>query len=145
MQMRDELHRKIMESLMSGEHDENLFKDMDKMFEDAMKDSFGSSFQFSMGEASVDTEWSESADGRTLLITPKNKDQKLDINIKDDSVTIKGKTDTSDFSNAFSVPQDCDSSRVKMDQKNGKIVVFFPWKKAKALKPIPKNKQDVPI
>ncbi len=160
MEMREELHRKMLDNLFNGTHDEDLFRDMDKLFDDAMKDSFGSSFSYSFGGQSVDTAWEESSSGRTLIITPKSKDQKLDINIEKDMVTIKGKNEvktpqgmsSSDFSNSFSVPQDCDTSRVKMDQKDGKIVVFFPWRTAKKISPkkdermpLPKSDSDVAI
>lgn len=160
MQLREELHRKMLDNLMSGRHDENLFQDMEKLFDDAMKDSFGgSSFQFSTGDV-VATEWQESSGGRTLLITPQTKDQKLDINVQNEMVTIKGKSENktangisvSDFQNSFSIPQDCDSSKVKMDQKNGKIVMFFPWRVAKKISPkkderlpLPKTDSDVTI
>ena len=160
MEMREELHRKMLDNLFNGTHDEELFRDMDKLFEDAMKDSFGSSFSYSLGGQSVSTEWQESSAGRTLFITPKSKDQQLDINIQNEMVTIKGKnevktpngTSISDFSNSFSIPQDCDSTKVKMDQKDGKIVVFFPWRTAKKMAPkkddripLPKSDSDVTI
>jgi HSP20 family molecular chaperone IbpA len=152
MQMREELHRKMLDNLMSGKHDENLFQDMEKLFDDAMKDSLGgSSFQFSSGDV-VETEWQESSAGRTLFITPQSKDQKLDINVQNEMVTIKGKTANSEFQNSFSIPQDCDSGKVKMDQKNGKIVMFFPWRVAKKISPkkdervpLPKTDSDVTI
>lgn len=151
MELREELHRKMLDNLFNGTHDEDLFKDMDKLFDDAMKDSFGSSFGYSFGGSSVDTEWQEASGGRTLIITPKSKDQKLDINIEQEMVTIKGKNEvktpsgisSADFTNSFSVPQDCDSSKVKMDQKNGKIVIFFPWKIAKKI--LPKKEERVPL
>ena len=152
MQLREELHRKMLDNLMSGRHDENLFQDMEKLFDDAMKDSFGgSSFQFSTGDV-VATEWQETSAGRTLLITPQSKDQKLDINVQNEMVTIKGKSANSEFQNSFSIPQDCDSTKVKTDQKNGKIVMFFPWRVAKKISPkkeeripLPKAESDVTI
>lgn len=162
MELREQLHRKMLDNLMSGNHDDALFQDMEKLFEDAMKDSLGGSrsFQFSYGAQNFETEWQESSEGRTLLISPQSKDQKLDINVQNETVTIKGKSENktangvtvSDFQNSFSIPQDCDSSKVKMDQKNGKIVMFFPWRVAKKLTPkkeerlpLPKAESDVTI
>jgi len=162
MELREELHRKMLDNLMSGKHDEDLFRDMENLFEDAMKDSLGGrgSFNFSYGAQNFETEWQESSSGRTLLITPQSKDQKLDINVQNEMVTIKGKSENktpngvtvSDFQNSFSIPQDCDSSKVKMDQKNGKIVMFFPWKAVKKTSPkkeerspLPKADSDVTI
>ncbi len=160
MQLREEIHRKMLDNLLKGTHDENLFGDLDKLMEDAMKDAGGgSAFSFSFGQ-NVETEWQESSAGRTLLITPQTKDQKLDINVADGMVTIKGKTENksaqgiavSDFQNSFSIPQDCDSGKVKMDQKDGKIVMFFPWIVAKKVSPkkderlpLPKAESDVTI
>lgn len=161
MELREELHRKMLDNLMSGRHDDSLFQDMEKLFDDAVKESFGgSSFQFSYGAQNFETEWRESSAGRTLLITPQSKDQKLDINVQNEMVTIKGKSENktpngvsvSDFQNSFSIPQDCDSSKVKMDQKDGKIVMFFPWRVAKKISPkkeervpLPKTDSDVTI
>ena len=162
MELRQKLHQKMLENLMQGNHDENLFRDMEEMFNDAMKESFGgsSSFSFSNDAQNFETEWQESSAGRTLLITPQTKDQKLDINVQSEMVTIKGKSEiktpngvtVSDFHNSFSIPQDCDSGKVKMDQKNGKIVMFFPWKSAKKFSPkkeerlpLPKADSDVSI
>lgn len=160
MELREELHRKMLDNLMSGRHDEDLFRDMENLFNEAMKESFsgtgGSSFTFSFGEQNFQSEWQESAQGRTLLITPRTKEQKLDINVQNGMVTIKGKTRNSEFQNSFSIPQDCDSTRVKMDQKEGKIVMFFPWIKLKKTLspkdtpkdnrvPLPKGEEDVTI
>ncbi len=161
--LREEIHRKMLNNLLSGTHDENLFRDMDKLMEDAMKDlgsPGGSSFSYSFGAQNFETEWTESSAGRTLLITPQSKDQKLDINVEQEMVTIKGKSENktpagvtvSDFQNSFSIPQDCDSGKVKMDQKNGKIVMFFPWRSSRPAAPqkdkrvpLPKSKVDVSI
>ena len=119
-----------------------------------------SSFTYSIGQQNFETEWQESSQGRTLLITPQSKDQKLDINVEKEMVTIKGKnerktpngTSVSDFQNSFSIPQDCDSTKVKMDQKDGKIVMFFPWRVEKKIVPkkddripLPKEESDVTI
>lgn len=150
MELREELHRRMLDNLMSGKHDENLFKDMEKLMEETMQES--RSFQFSFGDQNFRTEWQESETGRTLFITPKTKEQKLDITVQNEMVTIKGKTEFSDFQNSFSIPQDCDSSKVKMDQKNGKIVMFFPWRSVKKAAPprdnrvpLPKSEEDVTI
>ncbi len=152
MQLREEIHRKMLDNLLQGRHDESLFGDMEKLMEEAMKDAGGTSaFSFSFGQ-NVETEWLESAAGRTLLITPQTKDQKLDINVAQGMVTIKGNTEHSNFQNSFSIPQDCDSGKVKMDQKDGKIVMFFPWIVAKKISPkkdervpLPKAESDVTI
>lgn len=147
MELREELHRKMLQNLLHGTHDESLFGDMEKLMEDAMKDAGStSSFSFSIGQ-NVETEWQESSAGRTLLITPRTKDQKLDINVAEGMVTIKGNTENTNFQNSFSIPQDCDSGKVKMDQKDGKIVMFFPWIIARKVSPpiSPKKEKRIPL
>jgi HSP20 family molecular chaperone IbpA len=140
----------MIENLFYGTHDDKIFEDMEKLMEDTMKD-FNmnmNSFTYSLGAKNFESEWQESNSGRTLLITPQSKDQKLDINVEKEMVTIKGKNErktqngivSSDFQNSFSIPEDCDSTKVKMDQKDGKIVMFFPWKVAK--KVVPKKDED---
>ncbi len=152
MELREELHRKMLENLMHGRHDENLFGEMEKLFEETMKEAGAtSSFSFTMGQ-NVETEWQENEKGRTLLISPRTKDQKLDITVNGGMVTIKGNEGSTNFQNSFSVPQDCDSGKVKMDQKEGKIVMFFPWIVVKKIspkkderKPLPKTESDIAI
>jgi HSP20 family molecular chaperone IbpA len=150
----EDLHRKMIENLFYGTHDDKVFEDMEKLMEDSLKD-FGmdmNSFTYSLGAQNFQSEWQESNSGRTLLITPQTKDQKLDINVEKEMVTVKGKSErktrngivSSDFQNSFSIPEDCDSTKVKMDQKDGKIVMFFPWKVAKKI-PLPKTDSDVTI
>lgn len=159
MELREELHRKMLDNLFNGTHDESLFSDMDKLFEDAMKESFGSHFSYSYG-SKVKTNWEETSSGRTLSITPETPEQKLDINVQNGMVTIKGKSEvktaqgisSSDFSSSFSIPQDVDGTKVRMDQKDGKIVIFFPWKTVKEVAPkkdgrvpLPRDDSDVTI
>ena len=50
MQLREELHRKMLNNLLQGTHDESLFGDMEKLFEDTLKDAGATStFSFSFG------------------------------------------------------------------------------------------------
>lgn len=147
--LREELHRRMIENLFHGTHDDDLFRDMDKLFDDAMRSNLGSH----LGGSAVETSWTESASGRTLLITPSSPEQKLDIDIQGRMVTIKGKSEVktpqgtshSDFSSSFSVPPDVDPSKVKLDQKNGKITAFFPWSGTQKRAPLPKGETDVSI
>ncbi len=151
-ELREKIHQKMLENLMQGTHDESLFGELEKLMQETTKDLDSiSAFSFSSGQ-SVETQWQESSEGRTLLITPPNKDQKLDLSVTGGMVTIKGHTESSQFQNSFSIPQDCDGEKVKIDQKGGKIVMFFPWistqkivpKKLERI-PLPKSKTDVAI
>lgn len=156
MKMREEMHRRMMDKLLHGiGPDQDMFSDMESMMEEMMKDSFasgGMSSFSSIGPSNYMSEWQESTSGRTLIITPRDPKQQLDISINNGFVTIKGKVEkkspngisVSDFSNSFSVPGDCDAGRVKMDQKDGKILMHFPFHTS--TKQVPKSKPErVPV
>jgi len=164
--MREEMHRRMMEKLLKGTgSNEELFKDMEQFLDEVMSDSFSGFDSFTRTTAqNYKMEWSETKEGRTLEITPKSKDQVLDINVSNGLVIIKGKTETksqsgtsvSSFSNSFNIPGDCDPSKVKMNQKDGKILVQFPFwnsneitekqkKDSNGRKPVRPSKDDVQI
>lgn len=162
MQLREEIHRRMMDKLMNGNgSDEDMFKDLEKMAEEMMSESFTGMDALAPATTNYQMEWIESANGRTLSITPKSPEQQLDINVNNGIITIKGKTEQksqygstiSDFTNSFNVPGDCDSTKVKMDQKAGKILLNFPFRTAKTIKkppqnerkPLPKSEEDVVI
>ena len=153
MELREEMHRRIVDKLMNGVgSDENLFEDLEQEFEDLRPNSFSqikSSVNFS-------SEWLESKSGRTLVITPKDPEQKMNIDVNATQITIKGEVQhktansayTSSFTNSFPVPSDCDGSKVKMDTKDGKLLVELPYKSARQVKPIkskPTNNTLTPI
>lgn len=151
LQLREEMHRRMMDKLLRGVGpDQDLFKDMEQMFEDSMNGSFMNIDAFTSNSSAFTSEWLADEKGRTLVITPKDSKSQLDIDVKGHLITIKGKTEKnssgssfiSSFSNSFSVPGDCDSSKVKMDQKDGKILVQFPYYQAKNIKSIPIQKDD---
>ena len=162
LQLREEIHRRMMEKLMNGNgSDEDMFKDLEKMAEELMNDSFTGMDSFAPTTSNFQMEWSETTGGRTLSITPKTPEQKLDINVNNGMITIKGTAEqksqygssVSEFNNSFNVPGDCDPTKVKMDQKNGKILLNFPFRTAKSIqkkpqdqrKPLPKSEDDVVI
>lgn len=156
MRMRQEMHRRMMDKLINGNGpDQDMFSDMEKFLDEAMSDSL-SPFSSVRGVSNnFKTEWNESASGRTLVITPSSPEQKLDIDVTNGMVTIKGKSEikngnnvsVSNFQNSFSVPADCDFSKVKIDQKDGKILVQFPYtatSKPKVIKPIEEDRKPLP-
>lgn len=163
MKMREEMHRRMMEKLLNGfGPDQDMFSDMEKMMDDMLRDSFTGFSSLSPSTSSnFSMEWSEDTQGRTLSITPKNPKENLDINVSNGLIIIKGKSETksangvavSNFTNSFNVPEDCDPGKVKIDQKDGKILVQFPYWKAKPVdlkpkedrKPIGPSEGDVQI
>lgn len=151
LELREEMHRRMMDKLLRGiGPDQDLFKGMEQMFEESMSDSLFSIDTFRSGPSAFASEWVADEKGRTLIITPKDAKQQLDIDVKGQLITIKGKTErssqngsfVSSFSNSFSVPDDCDGTQVKMDQKEGKILVHFPYVVAQKLKTIPRQKDE---
>lgn len=143
MELREEMHRRMREKLFHNRGGDDIFQGMNEFFEDAMSD-----FDISAPQMNFQHEWSESKDGRTLVLTPQ-EDQKLDIDVKSGMITIKGETKvqeenssySSSFSNSFSVPSDCDGSKVKMSQKDGKILLDFPFKDVKSISTKPNSEK----
>lgn len=162
LQLREEMHRRMLDKIMNGNGpDEDMFKDLEKMAEDMMSESLSGMDSFAPTTSNYQMEWSETSGGRTLAISPKSPDQKLDINVNNGMITIKGSTElksqygtsVSQFNNSFNVPGDCDATKVKMDQKDGKILLNFPFRTAKSIqkkpvdqrRPLPKSEDDVVI
>lgn len=163
MELREEMHRRMRANLLHGQgsSDQLFGSDMEKLLEEAMADSFADMDMLSDTPANFQAEWQSSKAGRTLIITPQNKDQQLNIDVNEEAITIKGKSEQkngnstflSSFTNSFPVPDDCDGSKVKMDQKDGKILVQLPFKAARAVtvppkeerRPLPPSESDVQI
>ena len=156
MKMRMEMHRRMMEKLINGNGpDDGLFNDMEQMMNDIMKDSFTGFDSYAHRPQNFKSQWKESTTGRTLEIIPNTPDQQLDINVANNMITIKGKTEVktangdqvSNFTNSFSVPGDVEAGKMKMDLKDGKILVFFPyWKPTEnKRKPVAPSDKDVQI
>lgn len=145
MELREQLHRRLMDHLFKGTpgSQDEIFKDMEALFQDVMKDmnsdfgGFGDLDSFTGGNKSYDMAWTESAEGRTLLLSPKDTKQPLEINVEKGMISIKGKqeektphgTSVSSFSHSYSIPGDVDGSKVKMLEKDGKIMMSFPYRK----------------
>lgn len=153
MELREEMHRRIVDKLMNGVgSDQNLFQDLEQEFEDLRPNSFSDM----KPSANFSSEWLEAKSGRTLVITPKDPEQKMNIDVNETQITIKGEvqhktansTYSSSFTNSFPVPNDCDGSKVKMNSKDGKLLVELPYKADKLVqpsKPKPINKTLTPI
>jgi HSP20 family molecular chaperone IbpA len=153
MELREEMHRRIVDKLMNGVgSDQNLFQDLEQEFEDLRPNSFSQI----KPSANFTSEWLESKSGRTLVISPKDPEQKMNIDVNATQITIKGEvqhktansTYSSSFTNSFRVPSDCDGSKVKMNSKDGKLLVELPYRTDKLVqpsKPKPVNKPHTPI
>lgn len=140
LQMREEMHRRMMEKILKGGPSDEMFKDMEQFLDEVMTDTFSGLDNYSRKTAqNYQMEWKETSEGRTLVVTPEGPEQKLNINVSNGLIIIQGKKETktangtsvSDFSNSFNVPGDCDQGKVKLDQKDGKILIQFPFRVAK--------------
>jgi HSP20 family molecular chaperone IbpA len=154
MLLRDQIHQRLRDKLFYGVGpDQDLFKDLDEALEESMNDSFSGQGQMGHSFTQFKSEWSESKNGRVLTLTPQSQDQKLNIDVNASVITIKGesqqKTSTStvssSFTNTFPVPDDCDGTKVKMDQKDGKILIELPYKNLKSVTIPPKEEERKPL
>jgi len=152
MEMHEEIHRRIREKLINGRgSDTDLFQGVDEMFESLMNDRAGSGFrprpEFAIASDTYTSEWKSDEKGKTLILTPKDPKNQLDINVKDQMVTIKSKTETTESSSVFPVPQECDGSKVQMKSVNNSIHLVFPFRAAIKIerRPLQKNSGDIEI
>jgi hypothetical protein len=162
MQLREELHKRMRDHLLLGMgQDQDMFKDLEQMMEEALSDSMSQIDQIGGGLSTFKMEWSESQSGRTLVVTPQSPEQKINIDVNATMITIKSESQaksqhsvsSSAMSNSFPVPDDCDGTKVKMDHKDSKFLLVFPFKTVKSIqrpvkeerKPLPPSDQDVQI
>lgn len=154
MELREEMHRRMRAKLFHNQGpDQDLFGDMEKEIENAMSDSFADMEEIKENFSNFKSEWSESKEGRVLTLTPQSPEQKLNIDVNATQITIKGdsvqktatSSITSSFSNSFPVPGDCDGSKVKMSQKDGKIVMLLPFKEAPKAVKVPAKEERRPL
>lgn len=157
LELREEMHKRMMDRLMNGNAaDPSMFKDLEQFLDESLKDSMSgidSLGQISGLQAHFKSQWLDGESGRILEITPKNPGQQLDIDVNASQITIKGKTEAttenggivSSFSNAYSIPGDCDGTKVKMSQKDGKILVEVPYRNQKTISVQPKGQDRKPL
>jgi HSP20 family molecular chaperone IbpA len=150
-EIREEVHQRIRDMLLNGKADDpDMFKDLEEELGSLMSDSFSGLNQLRDGNASnYKSEWLETKLGRTLAITPKDQNQKINIDVNATVITIKGESQqktatsvySSAFTNSFPVPDDCDGTRVKMNSKDGKLLIELPFKSLRAVK-VPAKKEE---
>jgi HSP20 family molecular chaperone IbpA len=151
-EIREEVHQRIRDMLLNGKADDpDMFKDLEEELGSLMSDSFSGLNQLRGGNASnYKSEWLETKFGRTLAITPKDQNQKINIDVNATVITIKGETQqktatsvySSAFTNSFPVPDDCDGTRVKMNSKDGKLLIELPFKSLSDVKVPAKKKEE---
>lgn len=139
MQLREEAHRRMREKVLKGRGGDDLFEDLEKMFNDMVNDS-SSSFQpreeFALTSDSFSSNWVSDDKTKTLILTPKDKSVELDINVKDQVITIRSKQKSKDqntysessSTSIFPVPVECDGGKVQMKSVDNSIHLVFPLK-----------------
>jgi HSP20 family molecular chaperone IbpA len=152
--MREEMHKRIRDKLLYGiGQDDDLFQGFDQMMDESFSDSFMSIDSIGGSGPSLKMDWTETKIGRTLIVTPSDPQQKINLDVNNNLVTVSGevKSETQNgvsmrsFSNSFPVPSDCEGSKVQISQKDGKLVMDFPFKttSTKAPSPVmPERKSD---
>jgi len=150
IRMREEMHQKLQQSLLQGGDPTATLNDlsqlMDSMMEESMQDmqdlsrmapSNGTSSLLGFNRRSYfSTEWTETKEGRSLLVKPADKDTKLDVQVNGQVISIKmevaqksnGSSMTGQSVQTQLVPNDCDGDQVKMQAQDNGLVLFFPYK-----------------
>lgn len=159
MQRYNQFHQKLREQMLKGFDDKSI-EDMNRMVDEMMDQSMRDfpSMGLSRFSSGLNLSWNERKDGRELIIIPKSKEDKLDVQVQNQLITIKTtKTEGnshSESSHAQNVPADCDADGVKMEAREGGLVMFFPWKKGLAprnvnpeseRKPLKPKKKDIDV
>lgn len=153
----EEFHQKLRERIFKGFDDsslEEMNRLVDEMMDEGLRDFPSTGLARFSGGPSMS--WSEVKAGRELLIIPKSKSDKLDVQVQDGMITIKSVRSEGQVQGqstfAQTVPGDCDPDLVKMESKNGGLLLFFPWKKGKTpavpeptLKPLKPKKDDIDV
>lgn len=143
LQLEQEIRQMLQEQLRGSMSDEEIQELLNPSggFGNAFEnDSFGT-----RSRNSGSLEWSETDAARILKVKIKMpKDQALDIKIEKNQIKVSGKiknaNQMSQFSQAVSVPSDCDATQAKIEvDKEGYAQVILPKRMATKTKALPKT------
>jgi hypothetical protein len=141
---RAEFDRRLRERIFNNANadSDRWVQEMESAMEELMQDSLrdidslrreSDSFGFG-ARGGTQLAWSESKDGRTLTVIPANPEVQMDVQVLNGIITIKTEmtkgNSRSQSSSTQMVPGDCDGDLVKTEGKDGKLVLFFPWRKS---------------
>lgn len=140
---RAEFDRRLRERIFNNANadSDRWVQEMERAMEELMQDSLRDidslrreSDAFGFGaRGGTKLVWSESKDGRTLTVTPASPEVQMDVQVLNGVITIKTEQSTGNSraqsSSSQMVPGDCEGDLVKTEGKDGKLVLFFPWKK----------------
>lgn len=158
MRLREEMHRKMLDSVLRGGDPSSTLRDMDAMMDSLMEDSLADMQQLrglAPGPVSraLSMQWSETKEGRILFVKSADKDAKLDVEVKDQVVTIKtefgqstnGSQVRGQSTLSKTIPSDCDGEKVKLEAKEGGLELFFPFRGRAQEKrvPLPGKPSDI--
>lgn len=110
---------------------DEVFKEMQKAFE---QDPFFDGQNFA-------GKWEKSKEGMTYLIDAEvSEGGKFDVKVKDGQVSLEADvvrklgqfgTHKTVMKRSFPVPEGCDGDQVKVEAREGKMAILFPWKEEK--------------
>lgn len=157
-QLREEMHQRLRQGMLQDFDPTAMMNDMSRLMDAMVEDSMqemqelsrlvpGASDALSgtrLGiRSNIVTEWTESATGRSLLVSPADKSAKLDVQVNGQVISIKtefsqtsqGARMAGQSTQTQLVPGDCDGDQVKMEAKDNGLVLFFPYKNKTSPKP----------
>lgn len=139
MQLREEMHQKMRDSLFNDFDASSSFQKMDQLMDELMKDAFSdfdqSAFQLNSSNG-ISTHWRESEKGRILTVKTEDKDAKVDVQVNGQKITLKTEYEQKSGQGLMkgqstqmqTVPHDCDGDLVKMEATDKGVELFFPYK-----------------
>lgn len=151
----------IEEAMKEFQNDEGFFpKDMwnDQIFQDMenkMQEDLGG-FRAWAGSSGASYEWKETEKERILEITPKDKNTPLNIQInkgvieissemKEENLKEKSRSmNMTSFKQSFTAPEDVETEKAQIENKEGKVIVRFPLKSGVTGK-VNNKKTTVPV
>ncbi len=157
---RAEFDRRLRERIFNNANadSDRWVQEMESAMEELMQDSLRDidslrreSDAFGFGaRGGTQLAWSESKDGRTLTVTPATPEVQMDVQVLNGIISIKTEMTTgnsrSQSSSTQMVPGDCDGDLVKTEGREGKLVLFFPWKKLEtAPKPLKTGPKKIDV
>lgn len=170
-QMRES--RRIIEQFLSDDMFTDMhqqFEDMMKQFDQGNADPFEQFFDDKAMErlfggmrgskafgmlGTGQSRWIETPKERILILKIEStKDSPIDFKIEESTITISGKVSRTsnrgvtshNFKRTFSIPDDCDPTQAKFENKDGEILIKFPKIVAKeSLRPVKPDAGDTTI
>jgi len=132
----DQMHQRLRESLIRGDDIMQTMRaieeSMDQLMREAGEDMHALTQLTPRSARTVGgtQEWAVVHGGRQLVLTPSHPDARLEVDVQGPRISIKESLSTGALQamgeTQIPVPAGCDPNKVKMEGKDGKLVLFFP-------------------